>query len=80
MQNLALLNHIINTNLFVKTKKTMSSIIRKKRIINKKKGEFEPIILKNFTIKIASSNFEIKKAQSLRYKIFFKEKRNPFFR
>ena len=74
MQNLALLNQIVNTNLFVKTKKTMSSIIRKKRIIKKIKSEFEPIIFKNFTIKIAESNFEIKKAQSLRYKIFFKEK------
>lgn len=75
MQNLALLNQIVNTNLFVKTKKTMSSIIRKKRIIKKNKSEFEPIIFKNFTIKIAESNFEIKKAQSLRYKIFFKEKK-----
>ena len=75
MQNLALLNQIVNTNLFVKTKKTMSSIIRKKKIINKNKSEFEPIIFKNFTIKIAESNFEIKKAQSLRYKIFFKEKK-----
>ena len=75
MQNLALLYKIVNTNLFVKTKKTMSSIIRKKRIIKKIKSEFEPIIFKNFTIKIAESNFEIKKAQSLRYKIFFKEKK-----
>ena len=75
MQNLALLNQIVNTNLFVKTKKTMSSITRKKRIIKKIKSEFEPIIFKNFTIKIAESNFEIKKAQSLRYKIFFKEKK-----
>ena len=75
MQNLALLNQIVNTNLFVKTKKKMSSIIRKKRIIKKIKSEFEPIIFKNFTIKIAESNFEIKKAQSLRYKIFFKEKK-----
>ncbi len=75
MQNLALLNQIVNTNLFVKTKKTMSSIIRKKRIIKKIKSEFEPIIFKNFKIKIAECNFEIKKAQSLRYKIFFKEKK-----
>ena len=75
MQNLPLLNQIIKTNLFVKTKKTMSSNTRKKRIINKNKSEFEPVIFKNFTIKIASSNLEIKKAQSLRYKIFFKEKK-----
>ncbi len=75
MQNLTLLNQIVNTKLFVKTKKTMSSIIRKKRIIKKNKSEFEPIIFKNFTIKIAEFNFEIKKAQSLRYKIFFKEKK-----
>ena len=75
MQNLALLNQIVNKNLFVKTKKTMSSIIRKKKIIKKIKSEFKPIIFKNFTIKIAETNFEIKKAQSLRYKIFFKEKK-----
>ena len=75
MQNLALLNQIVNTNLFLKTKKTMYSIIRKKRIIKKIKSEFEPIIFKNFTIKIAECNFEIKKAQSLRYKTFFKEKK-----
>ena len=70
-----MLNQFVNTNLFVKTKKKMSSIIRKKRIINKNRNEFEPVVFKNFTIKIASSNFEIKKAQSLRYKIFFKEKK-----
>ena len=75
MQNLTLLNQIVSTNLFVKTKKTMSSIIRKKRIIDKNKSEFESINFKNFTIKIASCNFEIRKAQSLRYKIFFKEKK-----
>ena len=75
MENLAMLNQFVNTNLFVKTKKKMSSIIRKKRIINKNRNEFEPVVFKNFTIKIASSNFEIKKAQSLRYKIFFKEKK-----
>ena len=70
-----MLNQFVNANLFVKTKKKMSSIIRKKRIINKNRNEFEPVVFKNFTIKIASSNFEIKKAQSLRYKIFFKEKK-----
>ena len=70
-----MLNQFVNTNLFVKTKKKMSSIIRKKRIINKNRNEFQPVVFKNFTIKIASSNFEIKKAQSLRYKIFFKEKK-----
>ena len=75
MENLTLLNEFINTNLFLKSKKKISFSIRKKKIIDKNKIEFEPIIFKNFTIKIAESNFEIKKAQSLRYKIFFKEKK-----
>ena len=75
MENLSLFNEFINTNLFLKSKKMISFSIRKKKIIDKNKIEFEPIIFKNFTIKIAESNFEIKKAQSLRYKIFFKEKK-----
>ena len=75
MENLSLFNEFINTNLFLKSKKTISFSFRKKKIIDKNKIEFEPIIFKNFTIKIAASNFEIKKAQSLRYKIFFKEKK-----
>ena len=75
MENLSLFNEFINTNLFLKSKKKISFSIRKKKIIDKNKIEFEPIIFKNFTIKIAESNFEIKKAQSLRYKIFFKEKK-----
>ncbi len=75
MENLSLFNEFINTNLFLKTKKKISFSIRKKKIIDKNKIEFKPIIFKNFIIKIAESNFEIKKAQSLRYKIFFKEKK-----
>ena len=75
MENLSLFNEFINKNLFLKSKKKISFLIRKKKIIDKNKIEFEPIIFKNFTIKIAESNFEIKKAQSLRYKIFFKEKK-----
>ena len=75
MENLSLFNEFINTNLVPKIKKKISFSIRKKKIIDKKKIQFEPIIFKNFTIKIAESNFEIKKAQSLRYKIFFKEKK-----
>ena len=75
MENLSLFNELINTNLFIKSKKRISLSIRKKKIIDKNKIEFEPIIFKNFTIKIAESNFEIKKAQSLRYEIFFKEKK-----
>ena len=74
MENLILLNEFINTNLFLKSKKKILVSIRKKKIINKNKIEFDPIVFKNYTIKIAKSNFEIKKAQSLRYKIFFKEK------
>ena len=74
MENLTLLNEFINTNLFLKSKKKILVSIRKKKIINKNKIEFDPIVFKNYTIKIAKSNFEIKKAQSLRYKVFFKEK------
>ena len=75
MENISLFNELINTNLFIKSKKKISLSIRKKKIIDKNKIEFEPIIFKNFTIKIAEFNYEIKKAQSLRYKIFFKEKK-----
>ena len=74
MENLSLFNELINTHLLLKSKKKISFSIRKKNIIDKNKIEFDPITFKNFTIKIAESNFEIKKAQSLRYKIFFKEK------
>ena len=63
MENLSLFNELINTNLFLKSKKKISFLIRKKKIIDKNKIEFEPIIFKNFMIKIAASNFEIKKAQ-----------------
>ena len=74
MENLPLFNELIKRTLFLKGKKKILVSIRKKRIINKNKIEFDPIVFKNFTIKIAKSNLEIKKAQSLRYKIFFKEK------
>ena len=76
MHNLALFNRLINTNLFLKIKKKISGFFRKKRIIDKNKIRFDPITFKNFSIKIAESNLEIKKAQSLRYKIFFREKKN----
>ena len=75
MGNMALLKEFVNTSFFVKSKKKISIDIRKKRIINKNKIEFHPITFKNFTIKISQSNLEIKKAQSLRYRIFFKEKK-----
>ena len=75
MHNLALFNRLIYTNLFLKSKKKISGSFRKKRIIDKNKIRFDPITFKNFEIKIAASNLEIKKAQSLRYKIFFKEKK-----
>ena len=73
-ENLSLFNEFINSNLFFKSMKKISFSIRKK-IIDKKKIEYGPKKFKNFTIKIAESNFEIKKAQSLRYKIFFNEKK-----
>ena len=75
MKNLSLFNEFINSNLFLKSKKKISFSIRKKKIIDKNKIKFSPITFKNFTIKIAESNFEIKKAQTLRYNIFFKEKK-----
>ena len=75
MGNMALLKEFVNTSFFVKSKKKISIVIRKKRIINRNKIEFNPITFKNFTIKISQSNLEIKKAQSLRYRIFFKEKK-----
>ena len=75
MVNFFLFSEFNKTSLFFKSKKRISFLIRKKKIIDKNKIEFKPIIFKNFMIKIAESNFEIKKAQSLRYKIFFKEKK-----
>jgi len=75
MDNSSLFNGYINTNLFLKSKKKISVSFRKKRIIDKNKIRFDPITFKNFSIKIAESNLEIKKAQSLRYKIFFREKK-----
>ena len=51
MENLSLFNEFILTNLFLKSKKKISFSIRKKKIIDKNKIEFEPIIFKNFTIK-----------------------------
>ena len=75
MENLSILNELISTNLFLKSKKKLSVLLRKKRLINKNKIKFDAIIFKNFTIKIAENNLEIKKAQSLRYKIFFEEKK-----
>ena len=68
MENLPLFNEFNKTSLFFKSKKKISFLIRKKKIIDKNKIEFEPIIFKNFTIKTAESNLEIKKAQSLRCK------------
>ena len=75
MENLSILNELVSTNLFLKSKKKLSVLLRKKRLINKNKIKFDAIIFKNFTIKIAENNLEIKKAQSLRYKIFFEEKK-----
>ena len=74
MENLSILNELVSTNLFLKSKKKLSRSLRKKRFINKNKIKFDKIVFKNFTIKIAENNLEIKKAQSLRYKIFFEEK------
>ena len=39
MDNLALFNGFVNTNLFLKSKKKISGTFRKKRIIDKNKSE-----------------------------------------
>ena len=75
MENLSILYELVSTNLFLKSKKKLSGLLRKKRFINKNKIKIDTITYKNFTIKIAENNLEIKKAQSLRYKIFFEEKK-----
>ena len=75
MENSSILNGLVSTNLFLKSKKKLYGLLRKKRFINKNKIKIDTIIFKNFTIKIAENNLEIKKAQSLRYKIFFEEKK-----
>ena len=60
--------------LFLKNTKKVDNIDRKKMIFLRSKNHFNPIDLGNYQIKIAESKKEIKNAQALRYKIFYKEK------
>ena len=76
MDSLTLLNNIKASKFLLKGKKIISGNIRRQRFLKNNKLNFNPIIFKNFTVKIAQSNFEIKKAQHLRYQIFFKNKKD----
>ena len=76
MDNSTLLNNIKASKFLLKDKKIISGNTRIQRFLNNNKPNFNPIIFKNFTVKIAQSNFEIKKAQHLRYQIFFKNNKD----
>ena len=69
MDSLTLLNNIKASKFLLKGKKIISGNTRRQRFLKNNKLNFNPIIFKNFTVKIAQSNFEIKKAQHLRYQI-----------
>ena len=75
MNNLIVFNNIKANKFLLKGKKIISRNIRRQRFLKNNKQNFIPIIFKNFTVKIAETDFEIKKAQHLRYKIFFKNKK-----
>ena len=75
MNNLIVFNNIKARKFLLKSKKIISGNIRKQNFLKSNKLNFNPIVFKNFTVKIAETNFEIKKAQHLRYKIFFKDKK-----
>ena len=75
MNNLIVFNNIKANKFLLKGKKIISRNIRRQRFLKNNKLNFIPIIFKNFTVKIAETDFEIKKAQHLRYKIFFKNKK-----
>ena len=75
--------NLINSNIFnniresyfIKNKKIVSTSYRKKICFLKIKKIFKPINIGKFQIKIADTQKEIKKAQSLRYSIFYSEKK-----
>ena len=63
-----------------RNKKTVFKPYRKKICIIKNMKYFEPIEIGKYQIKIADNKKEIRKAQSLRYIVFHKEKKaNPKF-
>ena len=65
----------IKKSYFIKNKKIVSKLYRKKICFLRNKKFFEPIDLGKFQIKIADTKKEIKKAQSLRYSVFYTEKK-----
>ena len=73
MNNLVVFDNIKASKFLLKSKKIISGNIRRRRFLKNNKLNFIPIIFKNFTVKIAETDFEIKKAQHLRYKIFLKD-------
>ena len=73
MLNSLLFNNIKASKFLLKGKKIISGNIRRQRFFKNNKLNFNPIIFKNFTVKIAETDLEIKKAQHLRYKIFLKD-------
>ena len=75
-------SRIINKNLqntknyfFKKTTKKFFIFSRKRTFLKNNQKFFEPINIGNFQIKIAEFKYEIKRAQSLRYSVFYKEKK-----
>ena len=58
---------------FLKAKKIIR-LVKKKRFINKNKIKFDAIIFKNFTIKIAENNLELKKLNHYDTKSSLKKK------
>ena len=76
MDSITLLNNIKASKFLLKGKKIITGNTRRQKFVKNNKLNFNPIIFKNFTVKIAQSDFEIKKAQHLRYQIFFKNKKD----
>ena len=61
MNNLVVFDNIKASKFLLKSKKIISGIIRRRRFLKNNKLNFIPIIFKNFTVKIAETDFEIKK-------------------
>ena len=68
-------NHSNQNYFFKKTKKKFSILNRKRTFLEKNKKYFQPIKIGKFEIKIAEFKHEIKRAQSLRYSVFYEEKK-----
>ena len=68
-------NHSNQNYFFKKTTKKFSILKRKRIFLEKNKKYFQPIKIGKFEIKIAEFKHEIKRAQSLRYSVFYEEKK-----